>query len=225
MSRTKLTDRELPDYTRGEEIFNTVSHTLGGAFGIAAFVCCVYYSVAYSNKWGLIGGSIFGITMILLYTMSSIYHGLKVEMAKKVFQVIDHCTIFFLIAGTYTPLLLTGLRAKNPELAWGLFAFVWGMSAIGITLTAIDLNKFKVFSMVCYMGIGWSAIFAVKPMLESYPTALSMWVFGGGIAYTLGTVLYGFGKKVRYFHSVFHLFVLLGSVLHFIGILKYCIMV
>ena len=106
MSRTKLKDRQLPDYTKGEELFNMISHIVGGAFAIAALVLCVIMAVAKGSAWGVVGGAIYGATMILLYAMSSIYHGLKPEMAKKVFQVIDHCTIYFLIAGTYTPIML-----------------------------------------------------------------------------------------------------------------------
>ncbi len=226
MTRTKLIDRQLPDYTRGEEIFNMVSHITGGAFGIAALVLCVVYSVACGNLWGFASGMIYGISMIMLYTMSSIYHGLTGRLAKIVFQIIDHCTIFLLIAGTYTPILLTGIRESKPALAWTLFGIIWGGSVLGTVFTAIDLKKYKVFSMICYMTIGWCIVFALKPLLECYDMQFFAWILAGGVAYTLGTVLYGLGSKgYRYTHSVFHLFVILGSILQFVGIFKYCILV
>lgn len=222
MKRTKLKDRSLPDYTKGEEIFNMVSHIVGGAFGIAALVTCVVTAAIHRNGWALAGGIVFGGTMILLYTISSVYHGLRPEMAKKVFQVIDHCTIYFLIAGSYTPILITKLREYDAKIAWLLFGFVWAISALAVTLTAIDLRRFRVFSMICYLGIGWSVIFAIKPLLAAYPGEFIFWLIAGGVSYTVGSILYGIGKKVRYMHSIFHLFVILGSILHFIGILIYC---
>lgn len=226
MRRTKLSDRELPDYTRGEEISNMISHTVGGAFGIAALVMCVVYSVMYRNIWGLAGGLVYGISMILLYTVSSVYHGLNLNLAKKVFQVIDHCTIYILIAGTYVPILLTGVRAAKPVLAWILFAVIMTVTTVGIVLTSIDLRKFRVFSMSCYLAIGWSVVFALKPLLECYPRAFFMWIILGGVVYTSGLIFYALGSRGRrYTHFAFHLFVLLGSVLQFMGIIKYCIMV
>ncbi len=222
MKRTKLADRKLPEYTKGEEIFNMVSHIVGGAFGIAALAACLVVALVHRDPWAVAGGAIFGSTMVLLYTMSSLYHGLIPEMAKKVFQVIDHCTIYFLIAGSYTPIILTRLRENNPKVAWILFIVTWAISALAIVLTAIDLNRFKVFSMICYLGIGWSVIFAIKPLLAAYPPAFIAWLVSGGVSYTVGSILYGIGKKRRYMHSTFHLFVLLGSVLHFVGIIMYC---
>ena len=222
MKRTKLADRALPDYTRGEEIFNMVSHIVGGALAVAALVLCVAFAAVHRNPWGIGIGIVYGITMIVLYTMSSIYHGLSPRLAtKKVFQVIDHCAIFLLIAGTYTPYTLCVLRPDDPKLGWGIFALVWGVSVLGIVLNAIDLDRFAVFSMVCYLGLGWCIIAAIKPLVRLlHPTALWLLV-AGGIAYTVGAVAYGAGNKIRYMHSVFHLFVVAGSALHFLSILLY----
>jgi len=222
MKRTKLADRVLPDYTRGEEIFNMVSHIVGGALAVAALLLCVIFAAARHNPWGIGTGIVYGITMLVLYTMSSVYHGLSPRLgAKKVFQVIDHCAIFLLIAGTYTPYTLCVLRPDSPKLGWGIFALVWGVSVLGIVLNAIDLDRFAVFSMVCYLGLGWCIIAAIKPLVRLlHPTALWLLV-AGGIAYTVGAVAYGVGNKVRYMHSVFHLFVVAGSVLHFLSILLY----
>lgn len=222
MRRTKLADRILPLYTKGEEIFNMVSHIVGGAFGIVATVLCVIFAAVHHNSYGVVSGAIYGTTMILLYTMSSIYHGLKPNgTAKKVFQVIDHCTIFLLIAGSYTPFALCTFREYNTALGWTIFGIIWAAAILGIVLNAIDLKKYKKFSMICYLAMGWCVIIKA-PLL---PKLLGMTGFIllllGGIAYTIGAVLYGLGKKHKYMHSIFHLFIVLGSILQFFCILLY----
>ena len=140
-------------------------------------------------------------------------------------QIIDHCSVFILISGTYTPIALTVLREANPFLGWTIFGFVWGVSALGITLNAIDLKKYNVFSIICYLALGWCIIFSGKTALTAIPRPAFMWLLAGGIAYTIGTVLYGIaGKKtVRYMHSVFHIFVVLGSILQYFSIILYFI--
>lgn len=224
MARTKLSERILPSYTRGEEIFNMVSHIVGGAIGVVALALCVIFAALHNNVYGVVGSAIYGATMIILYTMSSIYHGLKPHlMAKKVFQVIDHCSIFLLIAGTYTPIALSALRAYSPSLGWWIFGIIWGCAVLGIVLNAIDIKQYRVFSMICYLSMGWCIVIAAKPtylMLGSGGISL---LVAGGLMYTIGAVFYGFGKKKRYIHSVFHLFVVAGSVLHFLCILLYAI--
>jgi hemolysin III len=223
MTRTKLCDRELPDYTRGEEIFNMVSHIVGGALGVAATVLCVTFAALRHNPWGVVGGAIFGASMILLYTMSSVYHGLRPNTGKKVMQVLDHCTIYLLIAGTYTPMLLCAVRPVSPAWAWALFGIVLGLGVLGIVFTAIDLKSTAVFSMICYMGMGWCIVLALRATWQAIGDGGMLFLFLGGAAYTLGAVLYGIGSRLRYFHSVFHLFVLAGSVLHFFCIFLYVI--
>ncbi|MBQ9608919.1 MAG: hemolysin III family protein [Lachnospiraceae bacterium] len=223
MTRTKLCDRVLPDYTKGEEIFNMTSHIVGGVFGIAALVLTVITAATHHNTWGVVGGAIYGTTMILLYTMSSVYHGLKPSKAKKVMQVIDHCTIYLLIAGSYTPVVLCNIREVSRGWGWSLFGIVWGFAVLGIVFTAIDLKKYAVFSMICYLGMGWSIVFAAKPALASIEPKGIFWLLLGGIAYTIGAILYGLGKKKRYMHSIFHLFVLAGSILQFFCILFYVV--
>lgn len=222
--RTSLRDRVLPSYTKGEEIFNMVSHIVGGALAIAALVLCVIFAAIYSDAWGVVGAAIYGGTMVVLYTMSSIYHGLKPEMPKKVFQVIDHCTIYFLIAGTYTPVTLAGLRPEYPVQAFVIFGIVWACCFAAATLTAIDLKKYQVLSMICYLAMGWCIIFFIKPTIQCLGAGGTVFLLTGGIAYTVGAVLYGLGKKKKYMHSIFHLFVLAGSILHFFMILFYVIM-
>ncbi len=221
--RTKLRDRILPDYTKGEEIFNMVSHIVGGALGIAALVLCVVKSAMKGDTWGVVSSSIYGSSLILLYTMSSVYHGLHKNMGKKVMQVIDHCTIYFLIGGTYTPIVLAGIRRTHPGWAWTIFGIVWGLSIAAAVFTAIDHNKYQKLSMICYIAIGWCIVIAAKPTIEAIGWAAILWILGGGVAYTIGAVLYSIGKKKgrRYMHSVFHLFVLAGSVLQFFAIYFY----
>ncbi len=223
MKRTKLKNRQLPDYTRGEEIFNMVSHIVGGAFGVAALVLCLVSSILKGDPWSIAGSAVYGVSMVLLYTMSSVYHGLLPEMAKKVMQVLDHCTIYLLIAGTYTPIALCAIRPRFPGWGWALFGLVWVIAAVAIVFTAIDLKKYAVLSMICYIGMGWCVVLAAKPVLETIPLPALLWLLAGGIAYTVGAVLYGLGKRHRYMHSVFHLFVLAGSILHFVCIFCYII--
>lgn len=221
--RTRLKDRKLPSYSKGEEIFNMVSHIVGAVAGITATVLLTIFSAIHRNAYAVVSSSIFGSTMIILYTMSSIYHGLRPNLAKKVFQVIDHCSIFLLIAGTYTPFSLCTLRAHNTALGWTVFGIVWGLAALGITLNSIDLKTFRIISMVLYIGMGWCIIFTVKLMCELLgPIGFSL-LLAGGISYTIGAILYGIGSKIKYFHSVFHIFVVIGSILHFMCILFFVI--
>ena len=219
--RTKLMDRNMPDYTKGEEIFNMTSHIVGGALGIAALVLCIIVSAIHRNGYGLAGSIVFGVSMILLYTMSSVYHGLRDGRAKRVLQVLDHCTIYVLIAGTYTPVLLSAMRPIDPVSSWALLGVMWGLSALAITFTAIDLHKFRVFSMICYLGMGWAAVFKIGLLIKAVGTVGFVLILAGGVSYTIGAVLYGLGKKKRYMHSIFHLFVVLGSILHTLAILLF----
>lgn len=223
MQRTKLIDRLLPDYTRGEEIFNMVSHIVGGALGIAVCTLCVVKSFLNGNPYQVVGSFIYGFSMIILYTISSIYHGLKPNTGKKVMQIIDHCSIFILISGTYTPIALSSLREYNTAMGWTVFGVVWGVSALGITLNAIDLKKYNVFSIICYLAQGWCIILTGKAAIDAIGAKGFLWLLAGGVAYTVGAVLYAIaGKKtVRYMHSIFHIFVVLGSFLQFIAILFY----
>ena len=223
MKRIKLRDRLLPDYTKGEEAMNMVTHIVGGGIGILGLLLCLAKSIYKGSVWGIVCACLYGGCMIGLYAMSSIYHGLRPGTGKKVLQVLDHCTIYFLIAGTYTPIALCALRPVYPVLGWGLFGFQWGMTALAVTLTAIDLKKYNAFSMICYIGMGW----AILPFLRQTAQVLTrtgfLWLLWGGIAYTVGAILYGIGSKKRWFHSVFHIFLVLGSLLQLISVLIYAI--
>ena len=223
MKRTRLSDRVLPDYTRGEEIMNMVTHIVGGAIGIVALTLCVIRSALHSNVWGIVTSAIYGTSMITMFTISSVYHGLKPTLGKKVMQVIDHCTIYFLIAGTYTVIVLSAIRPAYPWLGWGLFIFEWAMAALATTFTAIDHHRYGVFSMICYIGMGWAVIPFWRQTLEVM-TAPGFWLLlCGGIAYTIGSVLYGMGRTRKWMHSVFHIFVNLGELLQFLSIVLYAL--
>ena len=222
MERTKLKDRELPKYTKGEEIFNMTSHIVGAVLGVVALVLCIIFAAKHHNVYGIVSGAIYGTTMILLYTMSSIYHGLSPKLfSKKVFQVLDHCSIFLLIAGSYTPFALCTLREYNTAIGWTIFGVIWFVAILGIILNSIDIKEFKIFSMICYIAMGWCIVFKINVL----PALLGMKGFillvSGGVAYTIGTIWYGLGKKHKYMHSVFHMFILLGSLLQFFCILLY----
>jgi len=219
--RIPLKERRLPDYTPGEERANMVTHIVGGGLGVIITVAVIMMAAYHGNAYGIVSGSVYGFTEISLYTISGIYHGLKPIMAKKVFQVIDHCTIYFLIAGTYTPILLSAIRPQNPKAAWVIFGIEWGITLLAATLTAIDLKKYNVFSMVCYIGMGWCIIVILNDTIQAIGATGFYWLLAGGISYTIGAVLYVIGAKRRYYHTVFHIFVDIGSVLQAICILFY----
>ena len=222
MQRTKLADRILPVYTKGEEIFNMTSHIVGGAFGIAVTALCVIFAAIHKNVYGIVSGAIYGFTMILLYVMSSIYHGLSSKRtAKKVFQILDHCSIYLLIAGTYTPMALCTIREVDTATGWWIFGIVWAMAFLGIALNSIDLKTTKIFSMICYLVMGWCIVFKFNVLLEGLHRNGVILLLAGGIAYTIGAVFYGVGKKKKYMHSVFHLAILLGTLLQFLCIILY----
>ena len=200
-----------------------VTHIVGGGLGIVALVLCVVRAALSGNTPGVIGSAIYGGSMILLYAVSSTYHGLRVSLGKKVMQVIDHCTIYFLIVGTYTPILLSAFLPVYPKIAWGLLIAEWGLCALATTLTAIDLEKYNVFSMICYIAMGWGIILFFPECIAVMTPAGFYWLLAGGITYTVGAILYGIGDKLAWFHSVFHIFVVIGSLLQFIAIYFYAL--
>ena len=223
MKRIKLADRKLPDYTRGEEIMNMVTHIVGGGLGVLVLVLCIIRSACRGVAADIVGCAVYGASIVALYTVSSVYHGLKPGMAKKVLQVIDHCTIYFLIAGTYTPIVLSALIPAYPVIGWGLLGAEWILTALAVTLTAIDLKKYTVFSMICYIGMGWGIIFFLPQAMEVMTKSGFALLLSGGIAYTVRAILYGVGVKTRWMHSVFHIFVVIGSLLQFLAIYLYAL--
>lgn len=221
MNRTKLSDRMLPRYSRGEETMNMVTHIAGGGLAVIGLVLCIFQAIAHHSPLGILCACIYGGSMVALYSVSSIYHGLRSGTAKKVMQVVDHCTIYFLIAGTYTPIVLCAIAPAYPAVGWGLFFAEWTLAIIATVLTAIDLHNYRVFSMICYIGMGWGVVFFI-PQTMDVLTPIGFWIlFAGGVAYTIGAVLFGLGKKIKWMHSVFHIFVILGSLLQMITVLFY----
>ena len=219
--RTGLRERMLPTYTKGEETMNMVSHIVGGGIGVVMLLICAVVAAWNHNVWGIVSGMIYGFSVILLFTMSSIYHGLTAETPKKVFQIIDHCAIFILIAGTYTPVLLGRFRELYPVSAWAMFGVIWGLALIGIVLNSIDLKKFRKLSLACYLGMGWCVVFRLTEAIEAVGVRCFLLLLIGGVFYTMGAVLYVVGKKKKYMHSVFHIFVNIATLLHFLAIVIY----
>ncbi len=214
-----MTDKEKNSviYTMGEEIFNSVSHGVGVLLSIAALVLLAVKAVLCSDGFALAGALVFGISLILLYTMSMTYHIVTNRTAKKVLRIFDHCSIFILIAGTYTPYLLVTLRGR---LGWTVFGIIWGVTLVGIVLNAINLDKFRVLSLICYVLMGWGIVLTIKPLSESLAAPGIALLVAGGIVYTVGVIFYVL-KKYRYMHSVWHLFVLAGSVCHYLSVFLY----
>lgn len=222
--RTRLCDRELPDYTHREEVINSFSHLFGALLGVVALVLCIVF--ARGEGWvAVVSCAIYGSSLVSLYAVSGVYHGLPRCTAKKVMQVIDHCTIYFLIAGTYTPIVLCSLRKVAPVTAFIIFGVVWGLAITATVFTAIDMKKYEVFSMICYICIGWCILTDIPDTVRAVSVPGFAYLLAGGIAYTVGAVFYGIGKKSgrRYIHSVFHFFVLAGSILQFISVFFYVI--
>lgn len=206
---------EKRKYTLGEEIFNSVSHGAGAGLSIAGTVILIITSVIYTNPWGVVSSCIYGASLIILYTMSTLYHSFTNKKAKAFFRIMDHNTIFLLIAGTYTPITLYFL---NGAIGWVLFGIVWGAAILGIVMNSINLEKARIPSIFCYVAVGWVIIFAIKPLLDAMATISLVFLLIGGGFYTLGIVFYAI-KKVKYFHSIWHLFTIGGSVFHYFAIL------
>jgi hemolysin III len=200
----------LPSYSLSEEIMNAITHGIGVGLAIAGLVVLLVFG--RHDALTVVSVSIFGATMIMLYLVSTLYHALGVNKAKKVFRVFDHCTIFLLIAGTYTPISLLCFGGAT---GWLMFGIVWGVAALGVVLNAVDLQRFTKFSMACYIGLGWLVVFFFKPLIEHLDRNSILFLIIGGVIYTVGAIIYGVGKKVKYMHSVWHLFVLGGTIFHY----------
>lgn len=208
---------KLPKYTLAEELISSISHGLGAAFAVVALVLCLLKAGESGSGLAIVSSALYGSMLFLLYTMSTIYHALKPNMAKRVFRVFDHCTIFLLIAGTYIPIVLVGIGGAW---GWSFFGVVVAAAILGIVFNAIDVEKYKKFSMVCYIAMGWVIVVGFKPLMDAVDRSGIALLIIGGIVYTIGAVIYAVGSKKKFFHSVWHFFVLGGSVLHFILIYR-----
>ncbi len=197
------------------------SHAVGAVCALVMMGLAVSTSRASGSALSVACGVVYVMTVFVAMLMSAIYHGLPKGRSKQLMRVVDHCDIFFTIAGTYTPITLLGIRTINPGLGWGIFAAEWVLAVVGCTLNAIDLKRYAKFSMACYLGMGWCVIVGLRPTILSMTVPGFMWLLAGGVAFTIGAVLYLIGKKKRYRHFIFHLFVVLGLLLQFVAVWKY----
>ncbi len=207
----------LPRYTLSEELLNSISHGIGACLSVAALVLCVVRAAFQSTAAGVVGSAIYGSTLVILYCMSTLYHAITNQTARRVFRVFDHTSIYLLIAGTYTPITLVTLRGA---MGWVLFGIVWGIAILGIVLNSVNIERFKVFSMISYIVMGWAVVIGAKDIIAKLDRGGLMFLLYGGIAYTVGIIFYALKKK-RYMHSVWHFFVLAGSILQFFCIYVY----
>ncbi len=200
-----------------EEVVNAVTHGIGALLSVAGLVLLMVLAYFHGNIWHIISFSIYGTTLVLLYLASTLYHSITNERIKRIFKILDHSAIYLLIAGTYTPFTLVPLHGV---LGWTVFGVVWGLAMIGIVLKIFFAGRFNIISTLCYLGMGWFIVFAIKPLIATVPTLGMTWLLVGGLFYTLGSVFY-LWKKIPYNHAIWHLFVLAGSISHFIAVYFY----
>lgn len=208
-------------FPRTEERVNSISHIVGGGFGVIALVHCIVKGIISRNPWYIATGVIYALTMIAMYTCSAVYHGLYENNGKKAMRLVDHTMVFFLISGSITPYALITLRQANPVMGWAVFGAAWGCTLAAAAMIFISFEKTKAPQMVLCLGEGWMVIVLVKRLYELLSPAGFWLLLGGGICYTVGAVIYGIGSKKSYFHCVFHFFVLAASIMHFLSIFIY----
>ncbi len=219
----KLTDKKnyaLPKQSLGEEIANSITHGIGAALATAALTILVVSAALKGDAWRVVSFAIYGTSLVIMYTSSTLYHSITHQKAKRYFRIMDHSSIFLLIAGTYTPITLLPLR--DADWGWTMFGLIWGMALLGILFKTFFYGKLEKLSVVFYVLMGWLAVIAIKPMIANLPMGLLIWIAIGGLSYTLGIIFYAW-RKLPYSHSIWHLFVLGGSISHFFGILLYLV--
>ncbi|MBC8402837.1 MAG: hemolysin III family protein [Candidatus Marinimicrobia bacterium] len=199
----------------GEEIANSITHGIGAALSVAALVLLVVFAALRGDAWRVVGFSIFGSSLFILYLTSTLYHSFTNLKVKRFFRVLDHSVIFILIAGSYTPITLTVLRGPW---GWTLFGLIWGLAIFGIVMKIVFFDRFNALSVVLYILMGWLAVIALKPLLSAAPLGLLIWMGIGGLSYTLGVIFYAW-ERLPFNHAIWHLFVLGGSISHFFGML------
>lgn len=204
-------------YSEGEELANAITHGIGALLSVAALALLVAFGSRYGDAWGVTSGAIYGVTLILAYTASTVYHMLQSERAKRIGRKFDHAGIFLLIAGTYTPFLLVSLRGPW---GWSLFGVVWGLAVAGVVMKFFFAGRFRVVSTLIYILMGWLIVIAFKPLQAAVPPVGIWLLVSGGLCYTGGTVFY-LWKSLKYHHAIWHLFVLAGSICHFFSVLNY----
>ena len=221
--RKSLGKIKIPNYSLSEELISSISHGFGAALSIAMLVLCVVFASIHHDPYAVVSSAIYGGTSVILYTMSTLYHSFKVNNAKRLFRIIDHCSVFLLIAGTYTPYALVTLREANVALGWTVFGVIWLAAIIGIVLTVLDMNKYRKLGLILYLVMGWMIIFTYNTLASNLAKTGLVYLVLGGVIYTLGALLYVVGKKVKYMHSVFHFFVIAASIMFFFSIFFYVI--
>ncbi|MEG0372274.1 MAG: hemolysin III family protein [Clostridium sp.] len=204
-------------YTKGEEIANAITHGIGVILAIVALTLLIFCGINYGDVWYMVSSIIYGVTLITLYLGSTLYHSIPNQRVKKILRIIDHSSIFLLIAGTYTPFTLTILRGT---LGWTIFGVVWGCTIFGIVMKIFFLEKFEKFSTFMYIGMGWFIVIALKDIIMALSTGGLVLLVLGGLSYTIGCIFYA-KNNWPYNHAVWHLFVLAGSIFHFLTILLY----
>lgn len=215
MGRNITKKKEYRALTLGEEIFNSITHGIGALLSIAALVILTVFAVKKGNAWHVVSFTIFGTSLFLLYLSSTLYHSFTKEKIKNLFARFDHAAIFLLIAGTYTPFVLTVLRGP---LGWSLFGIIWGLAIAGIVIRSIYLTRFRKLMVGIYVGMGWMFLIAIVPMIKNLPAASLIFLFIGGACYSLGVIFY-IWRNLKYGHGIWHLFVLAGSITHFFSVL------
>lgn len=203
-----------------EEIVNSISHGIGIGLGVAALALLVIFASLYGSAWHIVSCSVYGTTLVLLYTASTLYHSFRNLRVKHVLRIIDHSSIYLFIAGTYTPFTLVPLRGSW---GWSLFGVVWGLALCGVVFKIFFINRFKVLSTLLYVVMGWLVVIASKPMLHLIPGRGIIWLVIGGVAYTVGIAFYALDSKIPYSHAIWHIFVLLGSICHFCAVMFYVV--
>jgi hemolysin III len=210
---------ETGKYSLLEEIFNSIIHGTGILISLVGLVLLIVFSSLYGKASHIISCTIFGITLVLLYTASTLYHSFREPQIKHVFRIIDHSCIYALIAGTYTPFMLVAVRGA---LGWTMFAIVWSLTLLGILFKVFFIHRFKILSTLAYILMGWLVVFAIKPIFQTLPGSAIVWLISGGLAYTGGTIFYAW-KRLPFNHAIWHLFVLTGSICHFFAVFFYVV--
>ena len=218
---SRLDSIKLVDYSRKEDWVNSITHIIGAVFALIVTVLCVARGITLNRVDYVVLSLIYGITMLSVFVCSSVYHGLRPNNAKKVMRVVDHAMINFMIVGTITPYMVLAVAPINPVMAYSLLIACWIAAITAVVITFTLFNKTKVIQMVLYMVIGWSSFMTVFVLWKHFSKDAIFLMVTGGIAYTIGAILYGIGRKKKYIHAVFHIFIILGALLHFLGLYLY----
>jgi len=220
---SERTDKKTPapagSYTLGEEIANSVSHGVGTMLAVAELTIVVVFAALSRDPWRIVSCSIYGVTLVCGFLSSTLYHSFPQPSVKRIFKVLDHASIYLLIAGTYTPLLLVNMRGPW---GWSLFGVIWGLAIAGVLFKAFFISRLRILSTIIYVLMGWGCVVALKPLIAAVPLGGMLWLLGGGLLYTSGVAFY-LWKKLPYGHAIWHIFVLAGSICHFFAILFYAV--